>query len=156
MNTQIDSPKSTTQTGSEPLSPATRIITIEKDTSPLLTPAIEDDVSLDTLMVVFEADQFENIVVPVGKTILVGREHASNAAQPELDLTAHDGLTRGVSRLHASVRHAADGWWLTDLGSSNGSWINGERMAPRAPCHLEAVSRVRLGRLDFHLIVLIR
>lgn len=35
-----------------------------------------------------------------------------------------------VSRLHAELRPTADGWRVCDLGSSNGTCINGTRLDP--------------------------
>jgi pSer/pThr/pTyr-binding forkhead associated (FHA) protein len=37
----------------------------------------------------------------------------------------------GVSRRHAEVRLDADGWWVADLGSVNGTRVNGELLADR-------------------------
>lgn len=34
-----------------------------------------------------------------------------------------------VSRLHAAVERRADGYWLADLGSANGTFLNGQRLA---------------------------
>lgn len=36
---------------------------------------------------------------------------------------------RSVSRLHASVRHVEGTWFLRDEGSTNGTWVNGRRVA---------------------------
>ena len=32
----------------------------------------------------------------------------------------------GVSRRHAEVRLDDEGWWVKDLDSVNGTWVNGE------------------------------
>jgi len=64
-----------------------------------------------------------------------------------------------VSRQHASVAIDAEGGVLiTDEGSSNGTFINGERIAPHRPTRLEDGDRIQLGtsvvlklvRLDPH------
>jgi len=34
-----------------------------------------------------------------------------------------------VSRRHARLDRTAEGWRLTDLGSSNGTFVNGRRIA---------------------------
>jgi hypothetical protein len=36
-----------------------------------------------------------------------------------------------ISREHAVLTREADGWWIEDLGSSNGTWFRGERIARR-------------------------
>jgi hypothetical protein len=36
-----------------------------------------------------------------------------------------------ISREHAAFVRAPDGWWIEDLGSSNGTWFHGERVSRR-------------------------
>lgn len=36
-----------------------------------------------------------------------------------------------ISREHAAFVRAPDGWWVEDLGSSNGTWFHGERISRR-------------------------
>lgn len=38
---------------------------------------------------------------------------------------------RTVSRRHARISHADDGWWLEDLGSRGGTWLNGRVLDTR-------------------------
>jgi pSer/pThr/pTyr-binding forkhead associated (FHA) protein len=47
-----------------------------------------------------------------------------------------------VSRRHAQIAHD-DGWVLTDLGSSNGTWIEGRKID--GPHRFSAATTVRLG-----------
>ncbi|MFC8848879.1 MULTISPECIES: FHA domain-containing protein [unclassified Micromonospora] len=51
-----------------------------------------------------------------------------------------------LSRRHASVRLAADGVWLEDLGSTNGTWLNDRRI--EAPELLSDGDVIRLGRTE--------
>ena len=44
----------------------------------------------------------------------------------ENDVSLADDAT--ASRLHAVLERFAAGWCVTDLGSSNGTWVNGERI----------------------------
>lgn len=55
-----------------------------------------------------------------------------------------------VSDLHAVLERFSAGWCATDLGSSNGTWVNGERIW--APHRLHDGDELRVGesRLVFH------
>lgn len=49
-----------------------------------------------------------------------------------------------VSRLHAVLEHFAAGWCVSDLGSSNGTFVNGERIW--AQQRLRHGDEIRVGR----------
>jgi len=40
-----------------------------------------------------------------------------------------------ISREHAAFVRDAEGWWIEDLGSSNGTWYRGERVQRRRVVH---------------------
>ena len=50
-----------------------------------------------------------------------------------------------VSRRHASVAWAGGRWWIEDLGSANGTWVNGERVPFGQPRPLRHGDRIRIG-----------
>jgi len=51
-----------------------------------------------------------------------------------------------VSRLHCRLTAAVDGTLLVeDLGSTNGTFVNGERVASRETCHGD---RIGVGRVE--------
>jgi hypothetical protein len=91
--------------------------------------------------------------IPDGGEITIGRCHPSNKTQPSIDLTKYGAGLYGVSRLHATIRHEHNLWWLTDNGSSNGTWINGERVAPLVPTLLQPVSTICLAKMDIRIIL---
>ncbi|MGO9788374.1 MAG: FHA domain-containing protein [Solirubrobacteraceae bacterium] len=49
-----------------------------------------------------------------------------------------------VSRLHAAVERFAAGWVVTDLGSSNGTWLNGDRVTH--PRRIRDGDEIRVGQ----------
>jgi hypothetical protein len=54
-----------------------------------------------------------------------------------------------VSRFHAELRHTDDAWLLTDLGSMNGTHLNGLRIT--SPVQVRAGDHVRFGAVSFRL-----
>ncbi|MBX3214925.1 MAG: sigma 54-interacting transcriptional regulator [Labilithrix sp.] len=74
-------------------------------------------------------------VLSEGTELVVGRD-------PECRVALSDGR---VSRRHAVVRLRGGAIELEDLGSRNGSLLDGERVAPNAPVVLRPTSVVRIG-----------
>lgn len=74
--------------------------------------------------------------------LIVGRDPD---ASPLADLLAGHG---NLSRRHVRLRPAAEGLWIEDLGSTNGVFVNGNRLTPRQPFLLTESGQVRLAR-DF-------
>ena len=52
---------------------------------------------------------------------------------------------RTVSRMHAQLRWVNGGWVLSDLGSTNGTWVNGWRVEQ---AWVRSGDRVQLGALE--------
>ena len=55
-----------------------------------------------------------------------------------------------VSRVHAELRHRAGRWFVRDLGSKNGTWLNGQRVR-EAPVARGDVLRLGGLRMDLRL-----
>jgi DNA-binding NarL/FixJ family response regulator len=68
------------------------------------------------------------------------RSIVGTAAENDIVLT--DDST--ASHLHAVLEHFAAGWCVTDLGSSNGTWVNGERTW--GPRRLRDGDEIRVGQ----------
>jgi pSer/pThr/pTyr-binding forkhead associated (FHA) protein len=67
---------------------------------------------------------------------------------PDVDLSDYQAYILGVSRRHASIAVSQDGCTICDLGSANGTWINGERLRPHTPQPLKNGDEVRMGKLN--------
>jgi len=55
----------------------------------------------------------------------------------------------GISRRHARVVPRAGAWWIEDMGSTNGTFVNGERVESEPLRHLDVVSLGRRTDLVF-------
>ncbi|MFZ5818667.1 MAG: FHA domain-containing protein [Chloroflexota bacterium] len=83
------------------------------------------------------------------KAFILGRTSTEITTQePLVDLTAFGALELGISRLHAMIRKTRDGYQITDLGSSNGTWLESQRLMPKQPYPLASGDRIRMGRLN--------
>ena len=54
-----------------------------------------------------------------------------------------------VSGRHGDISSVPGGWAITDLGSTNGTFLNGQRIDPMRPYPLKKGDRVRIATLDF-------
>ncbi len=89
---------------------------------------------------------------PDGEFVL-GRK-AGTTSENLLDLAPFGGYSLGVSRRHVLLRRKEDGYEMLDLGSVNGTWLNGERLVSHTSYPLPSGSQLRLGRM--RLLVLYR
>ena len=89
----------------------------------------------------------KRIPVPLQGQTVLGRHDADRTEQPDIDLTAYDALERGVSAVHAAIRHSTDGVQIVDMGSTNGTYVNGRRLVAHQHYILHDGDEIRLGRL---------
>lgn len=95
------------------------------------------------------------VTVVRGAEAILGRRAAPPGTGGLIvDLTPFDAIQLGVSRRHAVIHREEDGYYITDLNSTNGTRINGHRLLPNIPWRLSSGDVVTLGRLN--LIVLYR
>jgi ABC-type multidrug transport system ATPase subunit/pSer/pThr/pTyr-binding forkhead associated (FHA) protein len=57
-----------------------------------------------------------------------------------------------ASRLHLQLRPEMDTWMAVDLRSTNGTLLNGKKLAPDAPTRIDSGARLRLGDTEFLFI----
>jgi pSer/pThr/pTyr-binding forkhead associated (FHA) protein len=72
---------------------------------------------------------------------------------PTIDLTPYGGHQAGVSRRHSRLLYRDDQWFIEDLDSTNGTFVNGIKIPPRriTPVHEGDVLRFGLIELGFGL-----
>lgn len=81
---------------------------------------------------------------------VLGREGLENDP-PDVNLSAYGGREKGVSRKHALLRVDRRQLLLVDLGSSNGTWLNGAQVTANEPIRLESGDEVRLGKFPLRV-----
>ena len=85
-------------------------------------------------------------------TILIGRSDEKRGIFTDVDLTILD-KELSVSRRHAQINCEAENYWLKDLKSANGTWINGEQIKPDLPRLLQHGDSVRFGDIEFTFFI---
>jgi hypothetical protein len=81
------------------------------------------------------------------KGIHLGRVDPLSDTYPEVDLTDVGGVEKGVSRRHARIVKQASAVIVEDLGSINGTFINGQKLASYTAEVLEDGDFLQLGKL---------
>ncbi len=56
-----------------------------------------------------------------------------------------------ISREHAAFTKAGDDWFIEDLGSSNGSWLNKDKLTGKTKLGEKDVVKCGKARLTFHM-----
>ena len=87
------------------------------------------------------------VVLPLSRAIHLGRLDPESQVFPDVDLTDDEGRGTGVSRRHARIFKRETEVVIEDLGSVNGTFVNGKRLARYAAAILAHGDRLQLGRL---------
>ncbi len=75
-----------------------------------------------------------------GSTFMIAEDTTTTGRSPESDVFLDDV---SVSRKHAEIRRQPDGFYIHDLGSMNGTYVNRERVEVTK---LAARDEVQIGR----------
>ncbi len=89
----------------------------------------------------------------VKERIVLGRADPVATYYPDLDLTPYGGQDGGVSRRHAAIIQDSDNkaLYIEDLGSTNGTRINGFSLEPRRRYRVRDGDEIDLGRV--HIVL---
>jgi serine/threonine-protein kinase len=84
---------------------------------------------------------------------LIGRMDPNRGIRPEVDLSKYDPAAR-VSRRHAKIVVQGNQFFIEDLGSANGTFVNGTmRLAPSKPHLLISGDELKLGETTLKFVV---
>lgn len=79
--------------------------------------------------------------------LILGRSKSPDGPQPDLDLAPYGGEQGGVSRRHAQIIFDGESLFLEDLGSTNGTRLNGYRLQAGEQYRLRDGDELLLGSL---------
>ncbi|HAY84451.1 MAG TPA: hypothetical protein DCY42_05870 [Chloroflexi bacterium] len=83
----------------------------------------------------------------------LGRISQGQSILPDIDLAPYDAYSQGVSRLHATLKFKNDNLYVEDLGSSNGTRINENKIDPHTDQLVHHGDVLSLGRFKIQALV---
>ncbi len=87
------------------------------------------------------------LTLEVWEEVTIGRR--VGAPQVDVDLSQHNGLELGVSRVHASLRPTKEALLLYDMGSTNGTYSNNVKATTENPLKIKDNDILSFGALKF-------
>jgi pSer/pThr/pTyr-binding forkhead associated (FHA) protein len=122
------------------------------DSNEIIASAGSDIFAQGTILRI-EIEGAEPILLKPKPETVFGRRDPATGSMPDVDLTPFAGYRMGVSRKHALIRQGegADRLDLWDLGSSNGTFLNGTRLNANRPYRLRDGDEIRFGQMVMHV-----
>jgi serine/threonine protein kinase len=91
--------------------------------------------------------------MPVHRSpFMLGRARPEEGYRPDFDMSFYDPEGY-VSRRHAHILKARNGYFVTDLGSSNGTYVNDQLLAPQNPRLLRNGDQIAIGEVVVQFLV---
>jgi len=83
----------------------------------------------------------------------MGRVAEGQPILPDVDLSPYEAYSQGVSRLHAALKILVKGVVIMDLGSSNGTRVNGQKIMPNVEYPINHGDVFALGKLKIQMLI---
>ena len=99
-----------------------------------------------TVILLVEGHSANPIHISLTHQLVLGRA-AGMHQDPCLNLAAYGAAEKGVSHQHATLELIGKTVMLTDLSSTNGTFLNGQRLSPNQQCLVRSGDEIRLGQL---------
>jgi hypothetical protein len=91
------------------------------------------------------------IQLPPKAEVDIGRLDVAHDIVPDVDLTPDGGLEGGVSRRHCKIHQRDSNYLVEDVGSANGTFLNGSRLTPYLPHVLKDRDRLQVGSIKLRV-----
>jgi pSer/pThr/pTyr-binding forkhead associated (FHA) protein len=136
--------------------------TISRNTSEILIPSLESAGSAapglptnkpDAMVSLYLVDSGQILHLAGRSEFTLGRVAESQPILPDVDFSPYEAYAQGVSRLHASLKIINQRVVITDLGSSNGTRVNGQKVMPHIDYLLNHGDVVALGKLKLQVLI---
>ncbi|MEQ8672634.1 MAG: FHA domain-containing protein [Aggregatilineales bacterium] len=102
-------------------------------------------------LLLYIRDAQQPLVIDGHACATLGRRIDPDNDAPDYDLTPYGALEKGVSRLHAMIDCTQGSATITDMGSTNGVFLNGRQILPKTRQPLNDGDELQFGRLVAHI-----
>lgn len=107
----------------------------------------------DTLITLKIMDGGSIIPLEGGLEFTLGRVSGNQPILPDIDLTPYKAYENGVSRLHATIKIDNEAVSVTDLGSANGTRVNGKKVAAHTRQSIQNEDILTLGKFKIQVLI---
>lgn len=97
-------------------------------------------------IVIISQESGQEIATILDKRFILGRA-AEGVREPLIDLSAFGAHGLGVSRLHILVQKTETGYEISDMESTNGSWLNEQEVLPNRFYPISSGDSIRMGKM---------
>jgi len=125
---------------------------LEQFSAKITDSPIDDSLVPDDGIAIYAAGSLKPVYLRFDKELVFGRKGEDPPEDDLLDLSDLGGYQAGISRRHAMIRRVENGCEIVDLASTNGSWLNDERLIPNKPVPLASGAQLRFGRLRIFVL----
>jgi pSer/pThr/pTyr-binding forkhead associated (FHA) protein len=135
---------------------------IPRNTSEILVPTldnlpatspIQQTGTLDAVVSLYLVDSGQIIHLAGRSEFTLGRVADNQPILPDVDFSSFEAYSQGVSRLHSSLKIINARVVITDLGSSNGTRVNGQKIMPHIDYLLNHGDVIALGKLKIQVLI---
>ena len=104
-------------------------------------------------LILMDMDVNAQFPLPADNEITIGRVDPHRGIRPDIDLSKFDPASR-ISRRHARITSRSGQFYVEDLGSANGTFVNGRtRLKPQEPYPLVNGDVIKFGETTLKFAV---
>jgi hypothetical protein len=111
------------------------------------------EITLNTWITLHLMDTGQMLPLSERSEFTLGRISEGQPIMPDIDLSPYQAYASGVSRLHAVIKQTGNRALVMDLGSANGTYVNGKRLTPNVEQNLINGDIIALGKLKMQVLL---
>ena len=109
--------------------------------------------AIDALVSLHMVDNGQILPLAGRSEFTLGRVAEGQPILPDVDLSPYEAYAQGVSRLHAALKVINQRVVVMDLGSSNGTRVNGQKIMPNVDYPVNHGDMLALGKLKIQVLI---